>query len=361
MSISFAHMNGGENIPLVSQLDSPLNQRVTQKVTADLDTVKQQKYGTQWESVLYHRDNVYILSGNYDSPVAFDGFISKMDLNAALICNYEMEKDTSLNRNVVVSDNRAIKGGWIEQGAGSEMVVSKDGNITIGLDRGTVVTYDPDLKQQVSSLSPHSSVITGLLSSADGILITSCSYDKSIVQVDLEATSIKASISPAHGAPITAIAPDPENESNVFVTGAKDKQIVGWDLREHYGRKKFATLASIPSAIYWSTSNTNYIYVGTYNSSVVLFDRRSADAQVAELASRQMDVNEIHRIKPLHNKQLAIVSKHPVLNVLKEESLEPVYQGSNYHEKWIRDVVQIDSKVYSIGMQCYHLVEHHIQ
>ena len=115
--------------------------------------------------------------------------------------------------------------------------------------------------------------------------------------------------------------------------------------------------------------------VGTFDSTIALFDTRMTQIEVQ---SKSMDVARIRRLKRLEpipaavveggkmngssgNKGLmAVISDHPVLNLIKESSLSCVYQGSAMHTGWIRDVIVVSGQVFSIGHGHQELVKHHL-
>ena len=324
-------------------------------------------YGTHWESMLHvvedgpgsrSRDKIFLLSGNFSSHISWDGFISKMTLEEALTL--------AENR-----DNKNVKCVNTGLGAGSNIIKTMDDTVTVALDKGIIVTYDYKFNL-VSKHAIHEGPINKILGSYSGQFVTSCSNDGSILQFDLKEERARRRIPGAHiGRALDLTAHPGIENANVFMSIGTDREIVTWDFKASTPGTSFGYVKErTPSALYWSSFNDNCFYVGTSDSYLLIFDRRNPKI---EMGGSKVDVKEITRIKPVtfspsspsqgsvSKPCLAIVSNHNVLNVMEEENLAPIYQGSATHTGSIRDVLQINGKLYSIGYNHQELVQHHLE
>ena len=323
-------------------------------------------YGSHWESFVHvleegpssrGRDRIFILSGNFSSAVSWQGFLTKMTLQDALMPSENQEATSRI---------KCLDTGL---GSGSHIISTQNDTVTVGLDSGIVQTYDYRL-DVVSSNPIHHRNITQMIPSNKGQFVTSSSRDGSIAQFDLKEQKLRKRVEDAHIGHVHDITPHPGVENcNVFLSVGLDREIVLWDLKESSPGKNFGFMKGMmPTSIYWSSVNEQIFYVGTADSHIMMFDLRNTKIQVG---GSNLKVNEINRIKPVKftpSSQgipgascLAIVSKHNVLNVIEEESLSPIYQGSASHSGPIRDVAQIGDKVYSIGWNNHKLVQHHLE
>ena len=322
------------NIPLIDDMTSPLAEKAKQALA---EVSKQEvPFGSYWQSMRYmpSTSRLILLSSSYDKGT-WEGYVTKFD--------DQMRVTQTVNPGL---------------GSGSVLVrspVAEDENgITCAFAAGYVVTYDSRL-DEVSRLPVHDSMITGLVAGNGGRFLTTCSTDQSISQVDVKTGVTRKKIRTAHLSHVLSIDCLPSNDSNIFLSCGKDKEIVSWDLRNQKAGTSFAFCNSCPSALQYCASDENYFLVGTYDSHVLLFDVRS---NKAEVQARDMQVDRIHRIKRLDGGRVAVIGNHNVLNVVKELSIQSMYEGSALHTGNIRDAELIKGQLFSIGHGLQQLVKH---
>lgn len=331
------------NIPLVDDMASYMSDRLERMLNSK-EKEEKKAFGTHWKSFIPFpsTDRILLFSSSYDAGT-WTGYVSKHQADGAVV-------------QTVIPD----------LGTGSLMVKSPvagdDNGITCAFDKGYVVTYDSRLNE-VQKVPVHDNIITGLLSGNDGRFITTCSADWSISQVDMKTGVTRKRIRSAHRSHVLSIDCLPSNDSNIFLTCGKDNELVTWDLRELRSGSHFYTLPqSCPSTVKFCTDE-NYFQVGTYDGHVLLFDMRK---NVMEVQSREIQANSrIHRIKSLaRNELFAVISDHRVLTILKEKSLDCVYEGSGSVEAsgWIRDAYLVGpfGHPVTVGYGVQQCVQHHL-
>lgn len=308
---------------------------------------KDRPFGTHWQSMLFmpSSNRLSLLSNAYDG-ITWDGYVSKLD-----------EKML-----VVQKDNPGLGGGSLLV---STPVDGDDEGITGAFDRGYLVTYDSRLNEK-SKLPVHEGIITGMVPGNGGRFVTTCSTDQSISQVDLNTGATRKRIGTAHLSHVLSIDALPSNDSNLFITCGKDKEIVTWDLRDRLSGSYYAYCNSCPSAVQYCERDEQYFVVGTYDSHLMLFDTRN---NRTEVQSRSMECKRITKIRRIPIPAaaaaagvtcglMAVMSDHNVVSIVKELSLGSVYQGSSIHTGIITDLQVIRGEVFTIGHGIQHLVQH---
>lgn len=176
---------------------------------------------------------------------------------------------------------------------------------------------------------------------------------------DLDDQCCTKSFQYPHQNQVWAVDSKPSSES-VFMSCGQDAWALLWDTRTSGNNKpasRYALINSVPTALMWSAQGENYAYVGCRDGSVVVFDIRQP---AKDLCSRSLSLHRVHRFRSIRSK-IAVIGDSCVLNVVKEQTLEPVYTGSANHSKPIRDVQEIGGQVYSIGSSCYQFVYHQVE
>lgn len=325
---------GNRNIP-VFNMTSPINQIAENK---DFDR-SNDPYGRHWESLCWIDEKLFLLSCNF-SGATRDGYLTRLDAGS--------DFGTALN-----TVNPLL-------GTGSHLVATCENTLTCAFDNGNAVTFDSEM-EEMARIGLHDEMVTGLISCGSGGILTSSSWDSSICQTDLREGHIKKKITNAHVGHVNSMDCKPSDDVNVCLSVGQDKAITVWDMRTVNAGHPFCHTTTTPNVVSFSAKDENHFYVGATDSTLSIFDLRN---NRNELHSQTLSGETIRRLRMLvvsDHSIIAVICDNNKLTLLNEGSLLPIYSGSSSHSGWIRDVTVINNKIYTVGHDVTHLVEHQIQ
>ena len=325
---------GNRSIP-VFDMTSPVN-KVTDHANFDRSS---DIFGSHWETVCCTHDKMFLLSCNF-SGATRDAFLTRLDTDSNL-------------GNVLHTRNPLL-------GTGSHLVPTCENTVTCAFDNGYVVTFDTEL-EEMARKGLHDEMITGLISCGSGSILTSCSWDSSICQLDVREGLVKKKITNAHVGHVNSIDCKPSDDVNVCLSVGQDKAITVWDMRTINAGQTFCHTTTTPNVVSFSAKDENHFYVGATDSTLSIFDLRNNRNELHSQILNRQPIRRLRKLVLFGHSIIAVVCDNNKLTLFNEVSLQPMYCGSSLHAAWIRDVIVINNKIFTVGHDLPQLVEHQIQ
>jgi WD40 repeat protein len=314
------------------------NESSSHSINEDMNNSNGKAFGKSIDSLHIFNDGQVVIGSSNLFGQQMNGFVTK----------YLRIEDVPLMPVLTLNPN---------YGGICNLIATRDKKLICGFDSGHISLLNEDLEEQIGVIY-HDNQLCRLNVNKLQTKTVSCSYDSSIIVLDLQTFLPNKCYSYAHSSYIWDVDFNLIDD-NMLLSCGRDRDVLIWDLRQSKPASKLVSLKSEPTALCWSSKDTSNAYIGSSCGQLLLFDVRRPGH---EIAVRNISNKSIYRLKTvLNGNSVAVCADETNFQVYSFDLLNCIYENNTKHSDWIRAVCEHNGLLYTVGrdtrLVCHSLNE----
>lgn len=159
--------------------------------------------------------------------------------------------------------------------------------------------------ERMASVQEHDDIITGLDVTADGKVLVTCSYDGTVVALDVNTLRLESRLKNPQEGLMTNVSTNKVNV-DVIATAANDGNATTCDLRTSSEKSVvYRNTADWPTCVEWVPDSEHHLLVGSQTGQVFLYDVREPEKSLSSIPALDKQVYQI-KFSPSKPKTFAV-------------------------------------------------------